>query len=438
VTFTGAIYRDLAMNITAPAQRKSLELKKHVGLIHSTNKLTLLERKIANALLYNAYENLLTQAEHQIHIPTLCILIGYNSKDYKTIKQSLISLISTVLEWNLVDKEKSDNNEIWMASSMLSDAKIEGPICTYSYSNRMRELCYYPEFYGRLNMAVLAQFKSTYGIALYENCVRYQNITQTPWFDLTTYRKLMGVESGKYEVFRDLNKRVIKPSVTEVNNRSPIHVVPEFKKQGRAVIAIRFLINKSTNSEMESQISKIGCESTILDRLIDDYGCSQKQAQEFIDSYAEQYLLDKMVLIESSNSYKSGKIAHMSKYLDKALRDDYQPPMSSKENLEKKRIEREKEAALRKSHEELMQRYRSYQNQEFPRVFNELPSKQKTVIEKSFDKYIQTTLYYSVYIKEGLNNPLVRDRFGDFIRQIHSELTTVLLSFVEFCKETNS
>ena len=259
------------MRPIALAQNQSLELKKHVGLIHSTNKLSLLERKIANALLYNAYASLLTQNEHCIHIHSLCILIGYNSKDYKTIKQSLLSLISTVLEWNLVDKGKTEEEGVWMASAMLADAKIEGPICTYSYSNRMRELCYYPEFYGRLNMRVLAMFKSTYGLALYENCIRYQNITQTPWFDLLTYRKLMGVENRKYEIFRDLNKRVTKPSVKEVNDHSSICVEPEFKKQGRSVVAIRFLITKQTEKPALDQLKHSEFNRTIIDRLKEDY-----------------------------------------------------------------------------------------------------------------------------------------------------------------------
>ena len=42
-------------------KKKALELKKHVAVIHSSNKLTLLQRKIANALLFNAYEELLTR-----------------------------------------------------------------------------------------------------------------------------------------------------------------------------------------------------------------------------------------------------------------------------------------------------------------------------------------------------------------------------------------
>lgn len=87
-------------------RKKALELKKHVAAIHSSNKLSLLQRKIANALLFNAYDELLEKEEHSIHIATLCKLIGYDSNDYKTIKRSLVNLLATVIEWNLVDADK--------------------------------------------------------------------------------------------------------------------------------------------------------------------------------------------------------------------------------------------------------------------------------------------------------------------------------------------
>jgi len=438
VTFTGFIHREVVMQISTLAEHKPLELKKHVGLIHSTNKLTLLERKIANALLFNAYENLLTQNEHQIHIPSLCNLIGYNSKDYKTIKRSLMSLISTVLEWNLLDHYKPEEEGIWVASSMLADAKIEGPICTYSYSNRMRELCHYPEFYGRLNMRVLSQFRSSYGLALYENCIRYQNINQTPWFDLVTYRKLMGVEGNKYEIFRDLNKRVIKTAVVEVNNLSPIQIKPVFKKQGRTVVAIKFLIDKTVENEALSQVKDTETERTVGNRLIKDYGFTINKANQLINSYSEQYLLDKMALIELSPSYRAGRIKVLSKYLEKALIEDYQPPKSSQENLNILKTKREKEKITRNLHQEYMQKYLSYQNRELPNVFRNLSSKKRTVIEKDFDKYINSTLHYNIYSKYGLRNPLVEDRFGDFIRESYPDLLASLLTFEEFCNERDT
>jgi plasmid replication initiation protein len=417
-----------------PAEEKPLELKKHVGLIHSVNKLSLLERKIANALLYNAYDNLQAQNEHEVHIPSLCKLIGYNSKDDKTIKKALVSLISTVLEWNLIDQEKMGKPNTWVTSAMLSDAKIEGPICTYSYSNRMRELCYYPEFYGRLNMEVLSTFRSTYGLALYENCIRYQGISQTPWFDMATYRKLMGVSDGKYEIFRDFNRRVIKPAVKEVNERSPIFVEPELRREGRVVTGIRFKICKGLDKLAQQKSLMKQVERSVEDRLGEDYGFSVTQIKLALKKYEESYLLEKMRLIESSTPYQEGRIKNLARYLEKALEDNYQPPKSSRENLSKLKVEQEKAAGVRAQREKNMHRYKSYQTKNLPGLYNNLPKKEKERVTKEFEKYLGRTVYSEVYMKEGMDNPLVKDRFGDFVRRNHTSLLASLLSFEDFCK----
>src|SRR5688572_23870752 len=128
VTFTGRLMTRKKAEISLESH-KSLELKKHVAVIHSSNKLTLVQRKIANALLFNAYPQLLTKDEHVIHITTLCQLIGYDSKDFKAIKKALVHLLATVFEWNLVDGGKWDNNGIWNASSIIADASIQGAVC---------------------------------------------------------------------------------------------------------------------------------------------------------------------------------------------------------------------------------------------------------------------------------------------------------------------
>jgi len=56
-------------------------LKKHVSAIHIGAKLTLLQRKLVNALLYNAYETLLTDQDHVINTRLLCEMIGFDSKN---------------------------------------------------------------------------------------------------------------------------------------------------------------------------------------------------------------------------------------------------------------------------------------------------------------------------------------------------------------------
>ncbi len=411
-------------------QNKSLELKKHVGLIHSTNMLSLLERKIANGLLYHAYENLLTKAEHEIDIPTLCAVIGYNSKDTIKIKDALRALISTVLEWNLVDKNGNENKSIWMASSMLSDAKIEGPICTYSYSNRMKELCYYPEFYGRLNMSVLSMFKSTYGIALYENCIRYQNISQTPWLDIVTYRKLMGVAEGKYEGFGDLNKRVIKPAVKEVNDHSPINIEPEYRRRGRAVTNVRFIIESA-----KSKIENINSTSDGLgNRLVNDYGVTANKIKDFIERYGENYILDKMSIIESSPSYQMGKIKCLAKYLEKALAEDFQRPKSSKDKVIKSSQQAKQKMSNVYDNEKMMNEYHRYLSSTLVKVYDALPGKEKEKTVNKFDKFISGTVLYGMFVQSGLKNPLVADKFVAYVTSHEQSLLSNIMSFDEFCK----
>ena len=419
-------------------QQTNRDLKKHVGLIHSTNKLSLLERKIANALLHNAYDELTSKSEHSIHITQLSVLIGYNSKDYKTIKKSLMALLSTVLEWNIIDKNKKAD-DVWVASSMLADAKIEGSICTYSYSNRMKELCYHPEFYGKLNMKVLAAFKSSYGLALYENCVRYQNIMQTPWLDLFTYRKLMGVEEGEYKKFKDLNKRVLKPAIAEVNKNSSIIVEPEFKKQGRDIASIKFLITKKKIQDDVPLVNVVDDKiqlGTLPDRLVTDYGFAMPQAQELIKHYGEQYILNKIKMIESSTSYSNGKILNLARYLQKALIENYQPSKSSKDHLRNINNKKEISEKNMRLQEEKNQQYRLYQNIQIPNIFNNAATTIKTKILKEFDSYIYPTLYYDAYLKDGLSNPLVLERLCDFIREKHLYLLIDLQSFENFCAES--
>ena len=246
----------------------------------------------------------------------------------------------------------------------------------------------------------------------------------------------MGVDDGQYIIFRDLNKRVTKPSVHEVNKYSPIRVESEFKKQGRAVVAIRFLITKQVGQAAVDQVIHDSVARTVIDRLKEDYGFAIKPLENLFNKYDEAYLSEKMAMIESSSSYQNGKIEHLVKYLEKALEENYQPPKSSKENLEKLRIKQEQKAALIKLRENNMRVYRAYQNKVLPEVFAELPEKEKTAIEKTFDKYISSTLYHSVYIKDVLENPLVRDKFGDFIRSNHAELLASLTSFEMYCEQS--
>ncbi len=54
-------------------------VKKHIATVHVEANLSLLERKMFNVLLLNAYPKLLQQKNHKMRYTALCELIGYDS-----------------------------------------------------------------------------------------------------------------------------------------------------------------------------------------------------------------------------------------------------------------------------------------------------------------------------------------------------------------------
>jgi len=381
------------------------ELKKHVAVIHSHSKITLLQRKISNALLFHAYENLLTRDEHEIQISTLTKLINYDSHDHKKIKQGLMDLLATVVEWNIVDGDKLDKENVWNASSIIADASINGSTCTYSYSGKMRKLLHHPSVYGRLNMRVQAKFQSSYGLALYENCNRYQDIGQTPWFEIDKFRKLMGVEDSKYKIFRDFKTRVIDKSVEELNKHSSLFVEPKLKKQNRQVVAIQFIIKQ--RSIINTSLSKLNLESGSLSGILKtEYGLSHVQIAEVISRYEESYIKQKIGIIESSSSYQSGKIKNLGKYLLCALVEDYQPVTKP---LGKKTQVNEKKSEINRIE------YQRYLSVRVFELLSELTPESKADLVKIFEKWLTKSMFFRVYKEGGLENVLVKDEFIKFI-----------------------
>ncbi|KTC83380.1 Initiator Replication protein [Legionella cherrii] len=394
------------MTITT-INKDKFELKKHIAAIHCHGKITLLQRKIANALLFHAYHNLMTQEEHVIQISELTKLVGFDSNDHRKVKDALLKLLSTVIEWNVID-ELSEDSEIWNASSIISDVSIRGSICRYSYSNKMRKLLYHPVRYGKIDLNIQTKFQSSYGLTLYENCNRYKSIGNTPWFDLETFKKLMGVENGLYKIFRDLNNRVIKKAVEEVNQYTLMSVEPEFKKLNRQVVSLRFLIKqkKQQNSILDQDTS-----NELIDKLKQKFGFSSKQVDEVFKQFDKLYIEEKINLITNSEPYKNGVIRNLSKYLMAALKDDYKSPVSSKEHIDNFK---KNDIFSKKNIEE----YELFKRKYIDNMFNNLSEIEKKSLVQQFQAKIKKTVYFSLFETNGMENVLIKDRFHIFLQEV--------------------
>lgn len=412
---------------------------KHTSAIHTSGTLSLLERKLSNVLLYNAYDNLLIDKQHQINISLLCEVSGYNSGDRKEIKEALQRLTSITITWDILNSEGISQE--WGASSLLSSVKFKDGICTYEYSTALAEKLSEPEVYGRINLQVQRNFKSGYALVVYEICSSYKGILNskktayTKWMDLEVFKKLVGVDNSEYyNDFKRLNSKIIKSAVSEINGSkkkyasTDILISPEYKRTGRKVTDIRFKITQNPQLSLpieQDEFEEIR-KTDNYTRLI-EYGFNDKGAIHVIQTNEESYVKEKLDLVDSAE--KRGEIkSSVSGFLKKAIDDDYQPKSNKNKAKEEERRkkqtqelreneEKEKNEALRKKiSKELREKYlSSLSDEEKQSLLEELTKDKPKIIAKNI---------------KDLSSPLlaleINDRIENFSEILEEKVKSIL------------
>lgn len=421
-------------------------LKKHVGLIHCENKLSLMQRKICNILLFNALDNINEEDIHQITLRQLCSLIGYNSHDSRLIKEAIKSLISVVMEWNLLEDSKFLNHDdypedmiVWNASSLLAGASIKNGLISYSYSPQMKSVLSSLDIYGRINLFVQRKFNSNYSLVLYENCVRFKNIQQTSWFKIDLFRSLMGVSADKYPSFKEFKRNVINVAVKEINSTADIYVEPQYKKAGRNIVGIKFILSENENYRPTFKKVKRANElpdvqptqADLADRLVAEFSLSTKQMNEIIKQYSSDYIHEKMQLV-----MKKQHIDHKGAYLLSALVNDYKPQAMPVVSGAKKVAPDNsylREAKQASEIQPLKNKYLAYKLENYKQFVSNQAQNIQSIIKDGYERFIKAnTELARLYKKSGLSSPFVMTEFMRYIDQHHPEVVEEYLSFDDF------
>ncbi|WP_299083038.1 replication initiation protein [uncultured Ruegeria sp.] len=373
-------------------------VKKNVAAIHISGKLTLLQRKLSNVLLLNAYDALTSAQTHTIDARTLAMMVGYNSNDFDTLRASLRALAETVAEWDMLDEQ---GRQEWGVSSLLSFAKLKAGVCEYAYSPALAQKLYDPKIYALINVQIQRNFSSGHGLALYENCYRFVRTGSTGWWALDVFRKLMGVDgSDYYGSFKHLNAKIIKPAVAEVNKSSDILIEPEFKKKGRTVTDIRFLIKGNPQKAMFEIDDGDGVRNLKIYKTLREQGVSDRLARQWIAEHGEDYVQQKLDYVSGQGGIKSTL-----GYLSAALRDDYRAPENeTAPEPSPEAVEAAREREVEKAQEDQAYEARASERAERSRklaIVEDLVSRRNPT-QRDADKRL---------FLAGLNNDLDREHF---------------------------
>ena len=327
------------------------EVIKHSAAIQVENRISLLERRAWNVLLANAYDELPTAETHRIAVVDLTRVLGYTSRNHLHLRETLKSLMSAMLEWNIVHKDK----EVWGATTLLAEVEIEDGVCTYAFGPTLRKRLYNPKMYARISLSLQNLFQSKHALALYELCIDYlheeSNLGQTPFISVQDFRKLMGIPDGMYPEFKKLNQYVIKEPLEEINEVTDLTVTAEYKKEGRSVVAVKFRFRRTLQLPgkavgQEELFPETEALPVIVQELM-TAGLSRNDALDIwqrgavaveavpkpVPEAFEVYIREKIHLLKHRQA--SGRVTHSTGFLLDAIRKNYTNPEFAEETKQK-------------------------------------------------------------------------------------------------------
>jgi len=340
--------------MSKPKEQPKRDVIKSSAAIHIHNNITLLQRRVWNVLLFNAYNELEKKEEHQIALKDLSTLVGYDSHDMDYLKEATEAMVRCTVQWDILDKDGSPE---WGVTALLAQGGIKRGVFTYAYSPKLRQLLHNPRVYARLDLNLQKQFESKYALALWELCADYLGASreygETPFIELDTYRALMGIKEGGYPKFKEFNRCAVKEPVAEINSISDFQVSVDYLRQGRKVTALKFKMRRVAllpePNKAQGKLFPELDDMPLVVRELKEAGIASPDAWEiwqqgfgYVDEKSRpadpaedadiafvQYIREKVHLLRRRQA--SGKVENSTGFLLQAIRQNYANPEFTQE-----------------------------------------------------------------------------------------------------------
>lgn len=211
--------------------KSELIIRKHSALIQVVSKnLSLIQRKLINAIVWIVqYDEDATQ--YEMSLASLKKITSNTAIDNDNLKKLFKALEETELIFNYLSKDRTD---VWETGRFLSWVKIgeKKGYVIFEMAKGLKDKIRFPSIYAPLNMKLIAGFKSSYTIILYEMLRDYVNADKFPTLSIQQYRDLMGIDKGDYKLFNSFKISVLDVAVKELNNKSDLHCEYTLDKEG--------------------------------------------------------------------------------------------------------------------------------------------------------------------------------------------------------------
>ena len=218
------------------------------ALINASYNLEVTEQRLMLLAIINARETgdgITADSKLQIHASDY---MRHFDVDKKTAYEALKNAVDNLFNRQFSFREVRKGTDFIVKSRWVSRI-------AYATNEAILEITFAPdvvplillsleEHFTSYQLKQVTQLTSKYAIRLYEMLIAWREVGKTPQIELLEFRHKIGVEDTEYKDMHNFKKRVLEPSIKQINEHTDITVTYEQHKKGRLISGFSFKIKQ--------------------------------------------------------------------------------------------------------------------------------------------------------------------------------------------------
>ena len=235
--------------------KNSLVVKDN-ALINASYNLELTEQRLIMLAIINARESgqgITADSKLEIHASDYAKLFNVSiDASYKALKEAVNNLFNRQFSYTAEYKRTGKTGVVrsrWVSRIFYVDdlALLE---ITFA-PDVVPLVTRLEEHFTSYQAKQVAHLTSKYATRLYELLIAWREVGKVPQIKIRTFRNRLGLLENEYTAMSDFKKRVLEPSIKQINEHTDITVTYEQHKKGRLISGFSFKLKQKQQPKIE-------------------------------------------------------------------------------------------------------------------------------------------------------------------------------------------
>ena len=237
--------------------KNSLVVKDN-ALINASYNLELTEQRLIMLAIINARESgqgITADSKLEIHASDYAKLFNVSADaSYKALREAVNNLFNRQFSYTAEYKKTGKVGIVrsrWVSRIFYVDdlALLE---ITFA-PDVVPLITRLEEHFTKYEAKQVAHLTSKYATRLYELLIAWREVGKVPQLELSEFRNRLGLVDSEYTAMSDFKKRVLEPSIKQINEHTDITVTYEQHKKGRIISGFSFKFKQKQQQKVEAK-----------------------------------------------------------------------------------------------------------------------------------------------------------------------------------------